>query len=123
MEQKKLIISTVIDIEETLKIAGDMDMLREIFGMLKQMLPDERVKLEALYAQNDIVETRKILHRLDGTFRSCIVPQLQLARGELHDAVRNVNQLDVIRDKYTAFYQEIDNFCAEYEKLKREGEL
>ncbi len=123
IELKGIINEKSIDIEATLELVGDVEMLKEIFSILKNSLAEDVKKLKDLYVQNDITETRKILHRLDGTFRSCIVPRLQLTRNELHDAVRNVDQLDTIDDKYNAFYQEVDNFLVAYNQLKAKGVL
>lgn len=113
----------IIDIDASLEVLGDMTLLQEVFGMLSRSLSEDKQKLQDCYAKNDITETRKILHRLDGTFRSCVVPTLQNSRGALHDAVRSTQDLKTITALYNNFYNEVEVFLATYIKWKKDGIL
>ncbi len=121
---KKEVTELIIDIDNTLAIIGnDVSMMKEVFGMLSKSIKDDKTSLEAFYAQNDIKQTREILHRLDGTLRSCVAPRLQRSRGELHDGVRNTAMLSDIRALYEDFYKELDVLLEEIENLKSKGIL
>ncbi len=116
-------IKDIIDIDATSQITGDESMRKEIFSMLSMLLQQDRKHLEDLYVQNDIVGTRDILHRLDGSFRYCVTPRLQRARARLHQAVRETDQLRNVKPQFEEFYQEIDQYLTTYNQLKTQGRL
>jgi signal transduction histidine kinase/CheY-like chemotaxis protein len=115
--------NTIIDIDASMRTVCDVALLKEIFGMLSESILQDKVLLQTLYDKNDIVETRNVLLRLDGTLRSCVAPQLQAARGRLDEAAKEAQWLTTITPFYKSFYNEIDRFLAEYERLKKDGEL
>ncbi len=110
----------IIDINASLEAAGDIETVEEVLAMLRESLLHDKRQLEACYQRNDVAETRKILHRLDGTLRYCVVPKLQQARGQLHTAIKETEQLQTNTALYNNFYNEIEHFLLAYEKLKIE---
>jgi CheY-like chemotaxis protein len=116
-------IKDIIDIDATNHITGDESMRKEIFSMLSMLLQQDRKHLEDLYIQNDIIGTRDILHRLDGSFRYCVTPRLQRSRAKLHQAVRETEQLRSVEPLYQEFYQEIERYLTTYNQLKSQGRL
>ncbi len=113
----------VIDIDASLEIGTDIEILKELFSMLTESIVEDKKQLQMLFEKNDVESTRKLLHRLDGTFRYCTVPMLQQTRTALHDAIRDTQTLDKVTKLYDAFYKEIDNYLATYEKFKKDGKL
>lgn len=113
----------VIDIPSTIQLVGGLPGTKEILDMLTVTLLEDKNMLETLALQNNILKTREILHRLDGSFRYCIVPTLQKCRTLLHEAIANTDNLAALEVLYNNFYQAIAQFVDTHAKLKEEHKL
>lgn len=94
-----------------------------ICELLSTNLPLEKQKLQTYYQQNNVLGIRDVLHKLDGTFRICVIPLLQKTRNQLHEAIRQTDKLDTLNSLFKAFYHEIDVFLAQYAKLQKAGKV
>ncbi len=113
----------VIDINASLEVGTDIEILKELFSMLTESIMEDKKQLQIFFEKNDVESTRKLLHRLDGTFRYCAVPMLQQTRTALHNAIRDKQTLDKVTKFYDAFYKEIDNYLVTYQKFKKNERL
>ncbi len=114
----------IINVDASLAIAdNDKELVKEVFEMLSQSILKDKEKLQRIYEENNIAETRHILSRLNGSFSYCVVPKLQKARDQLDIAVQHTQKLTAIKSLYDNFFQEIEHFETEYAKLKNAGKL
>ncbi len=110
----------IINLQATMDLmSSDKETALEMLELLSHSIQEEKLLLQTAYQQNDIINTRKLLHKLKGGLSYCSAPKLQKAVEELHEEVRTAEQLSSIEHLYNSFYKEIDNFIKELIKIKQ----
>lgn len=112
--------NVIIDLQATMDLMScDKETALEMLDLLCHSIQEEKILFQKAYQQNDILTTRKLLHKLKGGLTYCSAPRLQKAVEDLHEEVKKTAQLSSLEPLYNRFYQEIKDFIHELNKIKR----
>lgn len=106
--------NVIIDLEATMNlINANRESALEVLELLAHSIQEEGVLLREAYRKNDLLNTRKSLHKLKGGLSYCSVPRLKRVIEELHEEVKKSKQLSSLEGLYHRFYEEIAVFIHE----------
>lgn len=109
----------VIDLELTIKRLHAKNVKGALMGLeiLSNSLKEDIPLLQQAEKQNDILGAREVLHKIRGGLYYSGTPRLEKAVAQLHAAVKSVQDLKEIADKFSFVYEEVKEFEEYYQAI------
>jgi len=93
-------MTTLVDYAEAIdKAGGNVELAKELLGMLLQELPTLRDQLQQAIERADLQATWDHVHKIYGSTAYCGVPALRMVAGAMESAVKG-QQLAVIQSQF-----------------------
>ena len=110
----------IIDLDFTIdRLNCSKEMAVGVFQVFCDDLQKSVALIKTAYDNNDIQKTKKILHAIEGNLCFCCAPQLDKVIHHLHQEIKKVDALSLVKALYDQFYDEIDKVMKQFEKIKR----
>lgn len=112
----------VIDLESTIQRLHARNVKGALVGLgiLSNSLKEDILLLQQTQKQNDISGAREVLHKIRSGLYYSGTPRLEKAVVDLHVAVKSVEDLKEIADKFSLVYEEVNQFEEYYKAILAE---
>lgn len=109
----------VIDIELTMERLRTKDLEKAAFALklLSGSLKEDMPTLQQAQELNDIMGVREVLHKIRGGLCYSGTPRLEKAIIDLHTAVKLVDDLKKVEDKFDMAYEQVRLFEENYQEM------
>lgn len=106
-------MTNVVDYAEAIeKAGGNVELAKELFGMLLQELPAVREQLKLAIEEENQQAMWDHAHKLFGSTAYCGVPQLRNAASEMEVAIKG-EELSLIKARFTSLNEAIEDLVAQ----------
>jgi len=102
-----IITGKAIDLDLAIEVVGSLELAKEMFKLLIELLPEEYAKLNAAYQNNNWLEIQAIAHKLKGSSAYCGATRLSEASKNLQNYIKT-EKIELREPLYKQLLDEID---------------